>query len=95
MDTVEKVQKELEGCLGGINAGGPGAADVQLIEKLEQISVAAAGLGMNQGQKLIDNLSAALKSFKEGKAPEDSVKLRLTALDFYLQNTAGAAVEEL
>jgi hypothetical protein len=68
--------------------------DPQITDKLDKFSAAAGGLGMNSGKKLIDNLSAVLKSFKEGKSKEDSVQVRLTALDFYLQNIKGGGSEE-
>jgi hypothetical protein len=95
MDTVESLQRELEHCVNNINAAGLDKLDPQNIEKLNQIGIFAAGLGMNQGKKLIDNLSMVLKALQEGKSTEDSARLRLTALDFYLQNIKGAATEEL
>ena len=95
MDTVESLQKELENCINSINSAGLGSLDVKNIETLEKISAAAAGMGMNQGKKLVDNLSTVLKSFKEGKSPEESVSIRMTALDFYLKNTQGSATEDL
>jgi hypothetical protein len=95
MDTVESLQKELEDCVNSINSAGLGSLDSQIIEKLDKMSAAAAELGMNQGKKLIDNLSAVIKSYKEGQSKEESVSVRLTAIDFYLKNTTGGAVEEL
>jgi hypothetical protein len=95
MDTVENLRKELEGCLNSINSAGLGSLDPQNIEKLDKIGAAADGLGMNQGKKLIENLATVLKSFKEGKAQESSVSVRLTALDFYTQNLTGAETEDL
>jgi hypothetical protein len=94
MDTVESLREELEGCIALINFSGSGALDPQITGKLEQFSAAASGLGMNSGKKLIDNLSAVLNSFQEGKSGEESVQLRLTALDFYLQNIKGGGGEE-
>ena len=96
MDTVENLQKELLNCINSINTAGLGSLDSQNIEKLDKLSAAAAGLGMNQGKKLIDNLLTVLKSFKEGKSNENSVSLRMTAIDFYLNNTqGGGSTEEL
>ncbi|GHV94903.1 hypothetical protein AGMMS50293_12230 [Spirochaetia bacterium] len=95
MDTVANLQKELESCLGSINSAGLDKLDSQNIEKLEQISAATDGLGMKQGKKLIDNLCVVLKAFKEEKSTGESVSLRLTALDFYLQNTKGGDTEDL
>ena len=95
MNTAENIQKELEGCLDSINSDGLGNLNAQNIEKLDHISAAAAEQGMNQGKKLIDNFVTTLKSFKEGKSAEESVSVRLTALEFYLKNMKGAATEEL
>jgi hypothetical protein len=96
MDTVESLREELEKCLSDINSAGLGNVDLQNIDKLEKFAAAAAGLGMNSGKKLIDNLTGVLKSFKEGSAGESSVTVRLTALEFYLQNIkSGSAEEEL
>jgi len=96
METIEKIHSELEACLKSINAAGLGNLNPEDIEKLDKISAAAAGLGIDQGKKLTENLSAVLKNFKEGKSGEDSVAIRITALDFYLKNTqGGASTEEL
>jgi hypothetical protein len=94
MDTVESLREELENCLSGMNSAGFGNFDPQNIEKLEKFAAAAAGLGMNAGKKLIDNLINVLKSFKDGAAGEDSVTVRMTALEFYLQNIKSGDVEE-
>ena len=96
MDSADKFHSELEACLKSISTAGLGNLDLQNIEKLDKLSAAAAGLGIDQGKKLVENLSTVLKSFKEGKSGEDSVAVRLTALEFYLNNTqGGAATEEL
>jgi hypothetical protein len=94
MNTVEGLRGELEAYVAGINSTGLDGLDSQAIEKLDTFSTAADGLGMNTGKKLINNLSLVLKSFKEGKSKEDSVQIRLTALDFYLQNIKGGGGEE-
>jgi hypothetical protein len=95
MDTVENLQNDLENCLGGINSAGLDNVDPPNIEKLEKIAAVAANLGMKQGKQLVDNLVSVLKALKEGKSTVNSVSVRLTALEFYLSNTKGAATEEL
>jgi hypothetical protein len=94
MDTVESLREELEKCISGINSAGFGNFDPQNIDKLEKFAATAAGLGMNAGKKLVDNLTEVLKSFKDGGTKEDSVTVRLTALEFYLQNIKSGGVEE-
>jgi hypothetical protein len=96
MDSVESLRTELEACIAHVNTAGLGSLNLQHLEKLDQLSAIAAGLGMNSGKKLIDNLSGILRSFQEGKSQEDSVQVRLTALDFYLQSIKGGDnVEDL
>jgi hypothetical protein len=94
MDTVESLCGDIEACITGINASGLDKLDPQNIEKLDKYAALAGDQGMNSGKKLIENLSAVLKSFAEGKSKEDSVQVRLTALDFYLQHTKGGGSEE-
>jgi hypothetical protein len=96
MDTIESLREELAKCVGTITSAGLGALDSQNIDKLTNFAAAAADLGMNSGKKLIENLAAVLQSFKEGSTKEDSVQVRLTALDFYLKNLAGGGnIEDL
>jgi hypothetical protein len=94
MDTVESISEELEKCLGAINSSGLGSLDPKQIAALEKLGAASSALGMGQGKKLVDNLVTVLKSFSEGKSKEDSVQIRLTALDFYVQHLKGGAAEE-
>jgi hypothetical protein len=95
MDSVEELRGELTSCLTQINTAGLSGLDSQIIEKLDEFAAAAGGLGMASGKKLIENLSEVLKSFKDGKSQENSVQVRLTALDFYLQNITGGVEGEL
>jgi len=92
---IESFQKVLADCVSSIRSSGLNNLNAQLIDKLDNLSHSASELGMTQGKKLIENLSTVLKTFKEGKSGEDSVMLRIEALDFYLKNTNGAATEEL
>ena len=96
MDAIDEMHKALKEFLEKINSTGIENINSADIEKLDKFSIDAKGLGMDQGKKLIDNLSIILKSFKEGKSGIGSVSIRITALDFYLKNTqGGASTEEL
>ncbi|MDR0602357.1 MAG: hypothetical protein LBG42_08245 [Treponema sp.] len=95
MATVESLRSELEGCISNITSAGLGNLDGGNIDKLEKLSGEAGGLGMNQGKKLIDNLVTVLKSFKDGAAKEESVQIRLTAIDFYIKNIQDGSTEDL
>ncbi|MDR1288436.1 MAG: hypothetical protein LBK08_12570 [Treponema sp.] len=93
--TVDGLRSELEGCISNITSAGLGNLDGGNIDKLEKLSGEAGGLDMKQGKKLIDNLVTVLKSFKDGSAKEDSVQIRLTAMDFYIKSIQDGAIEDL
>jgi hypothetical protein len=98
MDTIENVCKELEKIVADITAKGAANIDIAgCVENIDKISLAAESLGMKSGKKLVDNLSAVLKSFKDGKSEEGSVSVRVTALDFYIKNVLSnqGTVEEI
>jgi hypothetical protein len=95
MSTVENLRSELEGCISNINSAGIANLDSGNIGKLEKLGGDAAGLGMSEGKKLIENLVTVLKSFKEGSAKEDSVQVRLTAMDFYIKKIQDGSTEDL
>ena len=86
MDTIEKLCQELDSIQSSINSSGINNIDFGIIDKVEKISSAAEKLGMQTGKKLIDNLVTSLKSFQAGKSDENSVSVRITALEFYNKN---------
>ena len=96
MDTIEKLCQELESILSGINTSGIKDIDPGVIDQINKLSGASEELSMKTGKKLIDNLVASLQSFKEGKSDENSVTLRITALDFYSKKVlSGEELEDL
>ncbi|MDR1625506.1 MAG: hypothetical protein LBT33_03115 [Spirochaetia bacterium] len=97
MDTIENVCKELEKVVADLTAKGAADIDAAMCADIEKISSAAETLGMKSGKKLIDNLSAVIKSFKDGKSEKESVAVRVTALDFYIKNVLSnqGSVEEI
>jgi hypothetical protein len=86
MDAIEGLCGELEAVLSDVAASGFGKVNPEIDEKLGKLSAAADGLGMKTGKKLINNFIEVLKSFQAGKADENSVSVRFTALDFYKNN---------
>ena len=98
MSNEKQLCQEIDTILSDINSSGISKIAPVTMEKLGKISADAAELGMKSGKGLIDNFIEVLKSFQAGKANENSVSLRLTALDFYktnvLENQSGS-VEEL
>jgi hypothetical protein len=99
MDTIEGLCGELEAVLSSVTTAGFGKVAPEINEKLEKLSSGADQLGMKTGKKLIDNFIEVLKSFQAGKADENSVSVRFTALDFYKNNIKSngseGAVEDL
>jgi hypothetical protein len=98
MDTIEHVCQDVEKLLADINSSGVGNIAPDITERLLKLSSAADSLDMKTGKKLIDNLLEVLKSFKDGKAEEGSVSVRLTALDFYQKkvlSSLGSSVEDI
>ncbi|MCL2480417.1 MAG: hypothetical protein FWF38_01755 [Spirochaetaceae bacterium] len=99
MGSEKQLCQELDIIISDINTSGIKKVAPVAVEKLEKISAEASGLGMKAGKGLIDNFIEVLKLFQSGKSSEDSVSLRLTALDFYkknvLENNSDTNVEEL
>ena len=93
MATVEDVCKEIEKLLAKINPGGAVKVDQSSCAEIDKLSAAAEAVGMKAGKNFLDNLSNAVK---EGKA-EDSLAVRITALDFYNKNVLSGqgAVEDI
>ena len=98
MGSEKQLCQELDVILKEITSAGFSKVAAGSMEKLQKISTEAAGLGMKTGKGLIDNFIEVLTSLQAGKSNEDSVSLRLTALEFYktkvLENESGS-VEEL
>jgi len=84
--TVGELQKELKTLVSGLSSSGFDSIDPETVEKLDKLAAAAGESDMKEGKRLIDNLSGALRSIKEGISKAESGIVRLTALDFYLKN---------
>jgi ketosteroid isomerase-like protein len=94
MATVEEMRETLEALSKTIASLGEGA--VAELDSVSKAAVEAGGLGMKAGKQLLDNLAASLQSVKDGKSHADSIQVRITALDFYLNKLkSGSSEEEL
>ena len=94
--TVEELKTELEKISSGLSSTGFSNIDSGLSEKLDKLAITAGEMGFKEGKKLIENLSAVIKSIMEGKSSAESGNIRLTALDFYMVKLAeGGNTEEL
>ena len=93
--TIEEFQNRLNTLLTDLPASEFDTVADNVIAELSEFSSKADSLGMKSGKKLISNLTEALKTRKAGSNTDDSVQIRLTALDFYLKNLQSGTTEEL
>ena len=93
--TIEEFQVKLNGLLKGFPVSGFDAVQENVVEELNGLSEEADKLGMNSGKKLVSNLADAIKARKSGKNSDESVQVRLVALDFYLKNLQSGSTEDL
>ena len=66
-----------------------------VITEIEALCNEADNLEMKSGKNLLSNLEDTIKTRKAGKKSDESVQVRLTALDFYLQNLQNGSTEEI
>jgi hypothetical protein len=95
LNTIEQFYQDLGKVLADITASPYASIEAGTMDKLGALSSVAATLKLNFGKQLIDNLSDSIKSLQAGNSDEKSVSLRVTALDFYQQNTAKGQGEAL
>jgi hypothetical protein len=93
--TIEEIREKLESLIVCLPASGFDTVNNSLIAELDAYVPIASGLGMTEGKKLIENLSKVLKSRKEGDTVDQSVSVRLTALDFYTKKLQSGSTEDL
>jgi hypothetical protein len=92
--TLEELYTKLDGLLKGLPPSGFDAVDGGVIDGITACAAEAEGLGMKSGKQLIVNLAEALKNRQSGGSDE-SVQLRLTALDFYIKKLQSGSTEDL
>lgn len=93
--TIEKACETLDSLLKGLPGSGFDSVDDSTIASLSSLSPEAENLGMKSGGQLIVNLADALKKRKTGGNTDDSVMVRVTALDFYVKHLQSGATEDL
>jgi len=93
--TIEELRGKLETLIASLPSSGFDAVSDGALAELDGLVPAAAELGIKNGQKLIENLSTVLKARKQGSSTDDSVSVRLTALDFYVKKLQSGSTEEL
>ena len=93
--TIEEFQPKLDTLLNSLSSIKFEAVEDNVISELSKYSNEAENLGLNSGKNLICNLQDALKTRKTGGNTDESVQIRLTALDFYLRSLQIGSTEEL
>ena len=93
--TVEEVCANLDTLLKGFPGSGFDSVADSAIASLDNLSAGMEGLGMKSGKQMVVNLAEALKKRKSGENTDESVQVRVTALDFYVKNLQSGATEDL
>ena len=93
--TIEEFQTTLDGLLKNFPDSGFDTITYNEIGELDKFYSEADSLGMELGKKLIFNLAEALKTRKSGGNTDESVQIRLTAMDFYIKKLQNGSIEDL
>jgi hypothetical protein len=92
---IEELCGKLTGLVASLPASGFDTIGDDIIAELESCVSAADGAGAHEGKKLIENLASVLKTRKQGGSTDESVSIRLTALDFYIKKLQSGSTEDL
>jgi len=89
----EEFQAKLDTIIKEFPISGFDAIPDATIAGLETCAGEAEKLGMKSGKETIENLITSLKTRKAGGNSDDSVLVRLTALEFYVQKMKDGTAE--
>jgi hypothetical protein len=92
---IDELREKLEALIASLPPSGYDAVSDETAAGFLALAPVAAELGMQNGKKLLENLATVLKARKGGASSDDSVSVRLTALDFYVKNLQSGSTEEL
>lgn len=93
--TREELYAKLDAISKAFPVSGFDAVPDSVIADLSSCAGQAEGLGMKSGKEVIDDLITVLKARKAGGKTDDSVMVRLTALEFYLQKLQSGDTSDL
>jgi hypothetical protein len=93
--TVDELETKLDAMLKEMPSSGFDAVADTVIADLKTCTGQAGELGMKSGQQLLENLATALKTRKTGGNTDESIQVRLTALDFYVKKLQSGSTEDL
>ncbi|MCL1928604.1 MAG: hypothetical protein FWG07_07415 [Treponema sp.] len=91
--TIEEFHLKLDTLLKGFPASGFETVTYKEIAELDKLYCETDDLGMELGKKLIFNLAEALKTRKSDGNTDESVQVRLTAMDFYIKNLQSGSTD--
>ena len=92
---IAEICDKLNTLLKGFPASGFDSVADSVVGELDALAGEVEQLGMKSGKQLLSNLAGALKTRKSGGNTDESVQVRLTALEFYIKNLQGGATEDL
>jgi hypothetical protein len=93
--TIEELCEKLVSLVSSLPASGFDTINDSVTTELDSYASTADGLGAHEGKKLIENLATVLKTRKQGGSTDESVSIRLTALDFYVKKLQSGSTEDL
>ena len=93
--TIEELCEKLVSLVSGLPTSGFDTISDSVITELDSCASAAASAGATEGKKLVENLASVLKTRKQGGSTDESVSIRLTALDFHIKKLQSGGTEDL
>ena len=91
--SIEEFQAKLDAIIKEFPISGFDAIPDSLMTNLNTCAGEAEKLGLKSGKEVLENLIATLKTRKAGGNTDDSVMVRLTALEFYIQKLKDGTAE--
>jgi len=91
--SIEEFQTKLDTIIKEFPVSGFDTVPDSAIAALEACAGETEKLGLKSGKETIDNLVASLKKRKAGGNSDDSVLVRLTAVEFYIQKLKDGTAE--
>jgi len=91
--SIEEFRTKLDTIIKEFPISGFDTIPDSVIAALETCAGETEKLGMKAGKEVLENLIASLKTRKTGGNSDDSVLVRVTALEFYVQKLKDGTAE--
>jgi len=92
--SIEELQTKLDAIIKEFPISGFDAIPDSTMADLNTCAGEAGKLGLKSGKEILDNLIAKLELRRAGKNTDDTVLVRLTALEFYVQKLKDGTAED-